>query len=168
MVIINNHINKKYNDKLNILEYYYINKEYCNYDILLIFLDFFINDLDFEFNSFELPNLPYNYMEEVLKHHKNPNNIIYNNSLIGSKKSFEKIKLLKKYNILDIDKTDNNGRTLLMLSAMEDKPEIATYLLLNGANPNIIDKYGNDVYHYVTFSQKMKNIHFNDMLVWSK
>ena len=48
----------------------------------------------------------------------------------------------------DINAADADGRTLLHITAMENKPEVAKVLLANGAQVNACENYGNTALTY--------------------
>jgi ankyrin repeat protein len=56
------------------------------------------------------------------------------------------IKLIKKTNI-DVNIKDGNGSTLLMYSAVHNRPDVAKFLLENNANINMIDNQNRTALH---------------------
>ncbi|GAA3631961.1 ankyrin repeat domain-containing protein [Flavivirga jejuensis] len=79
--------------------------------------------------------------------------------------SFEQVKEVIETQNIDVNSVfDKEGNETILANCLsgfehgEDNMQLTKYLLDNGANPNIQDKYGNSAFHYAIYSKNLELI----------
>ncbi|KKX53307.1 ankryin [Brevibacillus borstelensis cifa_chp40] len=109
-----------------------VNKRYLIFALLTVLVGIGLFQLSAVFHHGQTKNYNDNYDETF-----NPNEFIRaaQNGNVDEVKPFIQ-------NNMNPDVTDNDGRTVLLHAVIGKKHEVAEYLLMNKADPNIKDFYG--------------------------
>ncbi|MCF4100369.1 ankyrin repeat domain-containing protein [Gillisia sp. M10.2A] len=82
----------------------------------------------------------------------------------ATRNSLENVQLLAKY-VDEIDHTNNDGQTALMMAMRYNEPSVVNFLFEKGANTQLTDNSGNNLAYYLFISGKVSS-DFNKKLAW--